>query len=146
MTAVAIPHLDQVALTVLVYVLDALDGCGRGLEVERPRLPQRHPSEDTRPRQVPCLLPFGASALTLICGLEEMDRFGAHEVASRESGCADKGRGRTRGCGQSGLSGARDLTHRIHAADRDRIEGVCFGDEQARAVPLGLSSWLCLKD
>jgi hypothetical protein len=39
--ALAIPHLDKVA----VFVADGLDGCGGGLEVERPRVRHRQRSE-----------------------------------------------------------------------------------------------------
>jgi hypothetical protein len=73
-----------------------------------------------------------------------MDRFGPHEVTAREAilgkpgalVCAEA----IRGDEQGGLFGARDLNHRIHVADADRIEGECFGDGEAMAVPLGASA------
>jgi hypothetical protein len=74
--AVAITHLDKVA----VFVVDALDGFLRGLEVERPRVPHHHPCQIC-----PQLLAFWNHGFDLISGLEAMDRFGAHEVTSREA-------------------------------------------------------------
>jgi hypothetical protein len=133
--AVAITKLDKAA----VFVVDALDGCGRGFEVERPSVPQRHPCQIG-----PLLLAFGNHRFDLISGLEAMERFGPHEVTSREAllgklsalVCAAAIRGDVQG----GLFQARDLNHRIHVADRDRIKGVCFRDEEAMAVELGASA------
>ena len=86
--AVAITKLDKAA----VFVGDALYGCGRGFEVERPSLPHRHSSEIC-----PLLLAFWNHGFRLISGLEAMDRFGPHEVTSREApGCAGMRRGHTR--------------------------------------------------
>ena len=65
--AVAITHLDRVA----VFVVDALDGCGRGFEVERPRVPHRHTCQIC-----PLLVAFWNHGFDLISGLEAMDRFG----------------------------------------------------------------------
>jgi hypothetical protein len=133
--AVAIPHLDKVA----VFVVDALDGCGRGFEVERPSVPHRHPCQI-----YPLLVAFCNHGFDLISGLEAMDRFGPHEVTSREALLGKPGAlvcaAAIRGDVQGGLFQARDLNHRIHVADRDRIKGVCFRDEEAMAVELGASA------
>ena len=76
MIAVAITHRDKVA----VCVVDALYGCGRGLEVERPRVPYRHTCQIC-----PTLVAFWKHGFDLISGLEATDRFGPHEVTSREA-------------------------------------------------------------
>jgi hypothetical protein len=73
-----------------------------------------------------------------------MDRFGPHEVASRKAlfgrpaalVCAAT----TGGDEQGGLFGARDLNHSIHVPHANPIVGMCFGDEEAMAVPLGASA------
>jgi hypothetical protein len=116
-------------------VVDALLGCGRGFEVERSSLPQRHWSGI-------CLLlvAFGNHGFRLISDLEAMDRFGPHEGASREELPCKPGAlvcaAAIRGDVEGGLFRARDLNHRIHVSDRHRIQGVSFGDEEAMAVEL----------
>ena len=133
--AVAITHRDKVA----VCVVDALYGCGRGLEVEQPRVPYRHTCQIG-----PTLVAFWNHGFDLISGLEATDRFGPHEVASREALVGKPGAlvstAALGGDAQGGLFGAGDLNHGIHVAHADRIEGVCFGDEEAMAVPLGASA------
>jgi hypothetical protein len=133
--AIAITHLDTVA----VFVVDALDGCGRGFEVERPSVPHRHSSEIC-----PLLLAFWNHGFDLISGLEAIDRFGPHEVTSREALLGKPGAliraAAIRGDEQGRPFRARDLNHRIHVAHADRIEGVCFGDEEAMAVPPAASA------
>jgi hypothetical protein len=62
----AITHLVRMAM----FVVDALDGCHRGFEVESPRIPHRRTCQICR-----LLVSFWNHGSDLISGLEEMERF-----------------------------------------------------------------------